>query len=342
MHSIFSLELIRSWPVELGIPCLRAGHKGPSERKEQVMEEKKQRTYTRLVKAERTSIERDLDGCVSARSTARDLGRSPASVVDKAKRNRTVTRGSGKGERVEDVPETVCPKLEAWPWVRNGCKLRRYHCSMKWACEYSAMRARALADNLLASVRRSVNAPEESFEDMMVKIRSDVARGPSPAQIVDGRADGFRVHPTTIYRWIAKGYGGTANAELRRQVGYKPRKQHTRPAPTFHGPARSYAAFLKLSEEKRARAAEMDCVIGRTRDPRCLLALFLRLCKVQVALLLAEKTSSAVAAALDMLERVLGKEVFQRLFGLILADNGIGFADTGALERSAFKGVART
>ena len=46
------------------------------------------------------------------------------------------------------------------------------------------------------------------------------------------------------------------------------------------------------------------------------------------------KSSSAVAAALDMLEQAIGKEVFRRLFGVILTDNGAEFADTEALERS--------
>lgn len=125
-------------------------------------------------------------------------------------------------------------------------------------------------------------------------------------------------------------------------MGYKPRKAHTDPKPTSHGPGRSHAAFLELSEERRAGAAEMDCVIGRARDSRYLLTLFLRPCKVQVALLLPEKAPSAVAAALDMLERALGKKAFQRLFGLVLADNGVEFADVKALERSAFEGASRT
>lgn len=67
------------------------------------------------------------------------------------------------------------------------------------------------------------------------------------------------------------------NAEPRRKVDRKPRK---RPAPaksTSHGPERSYKAFSALSEEERARAAEMDCVIGRSSDSQCVLTLCARL-----------------------------------------------------------------
>ena len=69
------------------------------------MAERKQKRYFRLDKAERASIERALDKNRSARSMARDLGRSPASITDEVKRNRTIAKGPGKGERVEDAPE---------------------------------------------------------------------------------------------------------------------------------------------------------------------------------------------------------------------------------------------
>lgn len=307
------------------------------------MSEQGQKKYYRMTKAERASIERKLDSRSSGRSIAKDLGRAPSAITEEIKRNRTVCKGPGKGERVDAIPEgqKACPKLETWPWVCNGCKLRRYHCSYKWRCEYSATRAQALADNLLASARRGVNVREERFEDMMAHIRSDVTRGLSPAQIVQGRADEFEVDPSTVYRWIAKGYGGMSNAELRRKVGYKPRKEHVEVKQTSHGKDRSYQAFCELDEDMRATACEMDTVIGRARDTQCILTLYLRSCGMQVALLLPSKSSSAVAAALDMLEHTIGKEVFLRLFGLLLTDNGVEFADTESLEHSASDEAAR-
>lgn len=56
------------------------------------MAERKQRQYFRFDRAERASIERALDKNRSARSMARDLGRSPASITDEVKRNRTVAK----------------------------------------------------------------------------------------------------------------------------------------------------------------------------------------------------------------------------------------------------------
>lgn len=119
------------------------------------MQGKKQRErYRRLDRAERAAIQSGLDKGRSCRQMARDLGRSPSTVADEVARNRTVSKGPGKGERVRDAPEDACPKLLSWPRCCNGCRNLRYRsCSRRWRCEYSAARAQALAD---AELRESM------------------------------------------------------------------------------------------------------------------------------------------------------------------------------------------
>lgn len=304
------------------------------------MSEKRQRLYRRLDRAERAAIERGLDKNRSAREMARDLGRSQSSVADEVRRNRTVSRGPGKGGRVTEVPEGACPRLGRWPHVCNGCNKRRYHCSMPFRCEYSAARAQLLADGELSASRRGVDRSEEEFEAIAAKIRADLARGLSPAQISAARAGEFRAAPSTIYRWIERGYAGMSNMDLRRKVGYKKRRKSAPGRPTPHGPERSFAAFSALPEGEREAACEMDCVIGRAADRQCVLTIYLRCCRVQICLLLPEKSSSAVAAALDVLETAVGKGAFQRMFGLVLTDNGAEFSDWGSIERSCLPGRA--
>lgn len=77
------------------------------------MPEKGQRRYRRLDRAERAAIERGLDKGRSAREMTRDPGRSPSSVAEEVGRNRTASRGPGKGERVAQVPGTACRRLLA-------------------------------------------------------------------------------------------------------------------------------------------------------------------------------------------------------------------------------------
>ncbi|MFR7732377.1 MAG: hypothetical protein ACLU7D_02855 [Collinsella sp.] len=115
--------------------------------------------------------------------------------------------------------------------------------------------------------------------------------------------------PSTIYRWVAAGYDGMTNMELRRKVGYRPRKRAAGRAATRHSARRSYAAFLALGEDACAAAWEMDTVEGAREDSACLLTLLHRPSRLQLALPLAEKTAGRVAAALGDIREVLGADV---------------------------------
>ena len=132
------------------------------------------------------------------------------------------------------MPEGACARLRGWPHVCNGRDKRRYRCSMPFRREYSAARAQLLADGELSAARRGVDRTEEEFESIAAKIRADLARGLSPAQIADARSSEFRAAPSTIYRWIERGYAGMSNMDLRRKVGYRPRRRAA-PAPSAPG-----------------------------------------------------------------------------------------------------------
>lgn len=302
----------------------------------------KQKKYYRIDRAERISIERALDKKESARSIARSLLRSQSNITDEVKRNRVVTKGPGKDKKVETLPEDVCPKLLSWPYVCNGCKYRRYYCSYKFRCEYRAFRAQAFSKHALHHSRRGINKTEQDFGLIISLIRNDLARGLSPEQICMIRTSEVGVSPSTIRRWITLGYAGMSNLDLRRQVGYKPRKSHTEPKPTKHGPACSYAAFLELPEEDRLSCCEMDTVLGSKGDSQCILTLYCRPLKLQICLLLADKSQTSVVRVLDMLENCIGKELFKRLFGIILTDNGSEFANYELIERSVFGSAPRS
>ena len=304
------------------------------------MGKKKQKRYRRLDRAERAAIQSGLDKGRSCRQMARDLGRSPSTVADEVARNRTVAKGPGRGERVRGVADDACPKLLSWPRCCNGCRHLRYRCSRRWRCEYSAARAQALADAELRESRIGVDMDEAGFEYAMGLIRCDVARGLSPQQIALARAGQVKASPSTIYRWISRGYAGMCDLDLRRKCGYKPRSHARPPKATSHGEARSYTAFTSLPEEGRAAACEMDTVEGLKHDRQCLLTLYSRPFRFQLALPMPEKTGEAVQARLDELEKAAPR-AFARLFSLVLTDNGAEFADCAGIERSALDPSAK-
>lgn len=296
--------------------------------------------YFRIDKRERKTIEHGLDKGDSCRSMARDLGRSASTVHDEVVRNRVVTKGPGKGDNVVGTDGTqageakLCPKLLSWPYCCNGCRYRRYHCTYRWRCEYVASSAQEFAEEDMVEPRRGVDMDRERFELAVSLIRSDLARGLSPQQIAEARAGQVGVSASTIYRWIDEGYGGMSNAELRRKMRYKPRRKGKAKKATPHGEERSYQAFLALPDGERARACEMDTVVGKATDSQCLLTLMSRACRVQLPLLMGSKTKAATVAKLDEVERAIGLEAFRSLLGLVLTDNGSEFEDAEGIERS--------
>lgn len=262
-------------------------------------------SYYRLDKRERKAIEHGLDKGVSCRSMATDLGRSSSTIHDEVVRNRVVTKGPGKGDNVTGTDGSqagdlrVCPRLLRWPFCCNGCKYRRYHCTNKWRCEYLASDAQAFAEEDLVEPRKGVDMDREHFELAVSLIRHDLKRGLSPQQIADARAEQVGVSKSTTCRWVEEGYGGTGNAELRRKVGYKPRRKEKPRKSTHHGEERSYRAFLELPEAERVLACEMDTVAGKPTDSQCLLTLLSRACRARLPLPVPEKTKDATVAKLD-------------------------------------------
>ena len=299
------------------------------------------RSYGRLTRHERNAIERMLDRNRSAREIAAELGRSPSTVTREVAAHRYVTAPRSRyGEPAPEDLSGACPRLAVWPRCCNGCSHRRgYGCSRKPRVFYSARRAQEAADAELSSSRSGIDETEEGAAAKLAAIRGGLARGLSPQQIA---ATTPGLSASTVYRWVDAGYDGMTNMELRRKVGYRPRKRAAGRAATRHSARRSYAAFLALGEDACAAAWEMDTVEGAREDSACLLTLLHRPSRLQLALPLGGKTAGCVAAALEGVRAVLGADGARRVFRAVLTDNGAEFADEGAIAALLGEGPGET
>lgn len=190
------------------------------------MSQRRQRLYRRLDRAERAAIERGLDKNRPARAMARDLGRSQSSVADEVRRNRTVTRGPGQGvegrvgARGAPAPGSAAGRTSATAATSAATTAR---------CRSAASTPRPAPScwptascpppgaGWTARRRSSSPSPPRSGPTWPAACR--------PAQIADARSSEFRAAPSTIYRWIERGYAGMSNMDLRRKVGYRPRRR---------------------------------------------------------------------------------------------------------------------
>ena len=198
------------------------------------------------------------------------------------------------------------------------------------------------ADSVLVSSRRGIDADEPAAAARLEAIRGCLRRGLSPEQMAARNGGPVDLSPSTIYRWVSAGYDGMTNMELRRKVGYRPRRRAAGRAATRHSARRSHAAFLALGEDACAAAWEMDTVEGAREDSACLLTLLHRPSRLQLALPLEEKTAGCVADALKGVRAVLGADGARRVFRAVLTDNGAEFSDEGAIAALIGEGPGET
>jgi len=84
------------------------------------------RSYGRLTRHERNTVERMLDRNRSAREIAAELGRSPSTVTREVAAHRYVTAPRSRyGEPAPAGLSGACPRLSSWPRCCNGCSHRR-------------------------------------------------------------------------------------------------------------------------------------------------------------------------------------------------------------------------
>ena len=207
---------------------------------------------------------------------------------------------------------------------------------------YEARAAQLCADSVLVSSRRGIDADEPAAAAALALIRDGLGRGLSPEQLSARNGGPVDLSPSTICRWVAAGYDGMTNMELRRKVGYRPRRRAPAASATRHSPRRSHAAFLGLGEDACAAAWEMDTVEGAREDSACLLTLLHRPSRLQLALPLAAKDAESVAAALGGVRSVLGAGGTRRVFRAVLTDNGAEFSDEGAIAALIGEGPGET
>ena len=291
-----------------------------------------ERSYARLTRHERQAIARMLDRAMSCREIAAELGRAPSTVANEVARHRFVTAPrSLAGEPAPADLSGACERLRAWPRCCNGCRAARIRsCTMRPRVRYDARMAQRAADGELRESRRGVDETEGSVATKLDAIREGLRRGLSPAQIAATRPD-LGLSASTVYRWVDAGYAEMTNMELRRKVGYRPRSRKAPRSAPRHSARRSHGEFMRLAEDDRASAWEMDTVEGRKGDSARLLTLYHRPTSFQLAVPVADGTCEAAKDGLRLVRAALGADGVRRVLRLVLTDNGGEFADEAGI-----------
>lgn len=232
----------------------------------------------------------------------------------------------------QNFEKEICSKLSKPPYVCNGCPDR-----LKCTLEKRYYNART-ADNeyrkLLSESREGFNFTEEEFLTIDSIASESIDRGISVYNIVRKNKDILLCSESTLYRLIHSGSLKARTIDLPRAVKFKPRKGKKKQLKVDRKctEGRTYADYLSFIEgNPDTLVTQIDSVVG-SKGGKVLLTMMIPSCNFMLAFLRDNNTSQSVTDIFDWLYETLDKDMYEKLFSVILTDNGTEFSNPKAIE----------
>lgn len=321
--------------------------------------------------SDRIAIEAGICKGDSFKKIAELLRRHPSTIAHEVKKNRTFIKGTypgGKDCRFAKKCQTTnlcvsdtyachskcmyckgidcrkicskymsvaCHKFDTAPYVCNTCPVKRTCNKDKYI--YSAKYAEAAVSRRRSESRRGFRISNEQLEEMDELITRLVQKGQPLTHIYSEHENELPIGLRSLYNYIDSGLLTVKNIDLRRKTGYRRRKGKKQPALGFKNQSfregRTYEDYEKNHQFfSDADVVEMDTVKGRREKGKRLLTMIFRKNSIMLLFLMPDGTADSVRRVFDNLEMSLGTECFNRLFRVILTDNGSEFKRPEDLE----------
>jgi IS30 family transposase len=320
--------------------------------------------YKHLCLQDRIDIQINLDKGFNFREIALEIGKD-ASTISKEVRRHLYQRETGtgglaynpcakaKGCRIQHacartcykfchicgkcvkyckqfVPH-VCKRLVNPPYCCNGCP-RVKKCYGTKMFYVAASAHRDYKEHLKETRKGFLIAEAEAIRINNVLVPL-IKKGHSIHHICVNHKDELMLSEKTMYTYIDGGLFNVRNIDLPRKVRYRQRKKPVefkvdrkcRIGRTYE----DYITFLKDNNEPAV--AQMDTVKGNISGKVLLTIHFVNV-GFMLAFLREANTARSVTDIFDELYSKLGRELFMRLFPVILTDNGSEFSNPTKIE----------
>lgn len=232
-----------------------------------------------------------------------------------------------------DYAPKSCATLRRFPHVCNGCESATICGLMRY--KYKAKVADANYKDILTTTRQGVDITPSELKQLDGLISPLILRGQSIAHVYENHKAEITCTARTLYNYVNQQILRVRNIDLPRKVRYKPRKKKkdTMSKDQKYKEGRRFTDFLSFTAENpETSVVEMDTVHGG-RGGKVLLTMFFRNCALMIAFVMESCTQACVKSIFDTLCKALGSENFQKLFSIILTDNGSEFKAPTELEQ---------
>lgn len=344
---------------------LTQGKRNPHDRDMIVMK------YTHFTLEEREVVESLLNEKKNFKEIARVIGKSPSGVAKEIHKHIVLRRSSLPGrnynncdkrftcsrERIcmvcsasrkyklcrrcsmcnsncKEYEPAVCRRHIKPPYVCNGCG-KRGECTLEKHL-YIAQEADRAYRTKLSESRSGSAYTEEELKRLDEIISPLIKQKQSPHHIWSNNKDTLMVSERTIYNLIDARLISAMNLDLPRKMRFKARKtKKTFKVDKSCRIGRDFACFNAYMEEHPDSAVvQLDSVEGK-KGGKVLLTVHFVKCEMMLAILRDANDSKSVTDFFLGLFEKLGTATFQRLFPILLADNGSEFSNPAAIEFDA-------
>lgn len=231
-----------------------------------------------------------------------------------------------------DYKKEVCPLLSKPPYVCNGCT-KRNECTLEKHL-YDARSAQKEYEELRSESRSGYNLTEKELKQLNSVMSPLLKNGQSIHHILTNNPDKILRCEKTIYTYVDSGLFDCRNVDMPRKVRFRPRKKKSVELKVDKAcrMGRTYDDYIKFREEHpELPVVELDSVEG-IKGGAVLLTIHFVLQRFQLAYKRKANDSQSVIDIFNSLYDLLGKELYMKLFPILLADNGTEFSNPEALE----------
>ena len=249
----------------------------------------------------------------------------------------TVSREIKKRRITEKGIYKECEKIKRFPYVCNGCS-NKSRCRKK-KYYYNYAKAQEHYNYILKYSRTGIDMSLDELYYWDEYFKEHLKNKNQPiTHIFKNIENTFPKSMPTFYRYIHDGYFPSLNDEmLARAYSYKPRKRTgEEPKIRIDNSIRkgrtleNMKAYLEL--HPNANIVEMDTVIGKQEDKKCIMTLYFRNSKLMLMFLIDKYKTKAVSDIFKSLRKQLGYDSFKKMFEIILTDNGWEFSKPNDIE----------
>ena len=234
----------------------------------------------------------------------------------------------------KDYKVELCKKIVSAPYVCNGCPKARGCKNVKFY--YSARNAHNMYLEELTKSRMGMNMSLEELARVNDLVHDRIiSKKQSPYHIFASLEEHLNMSIATFYRLVHAGLLETKKYHLPTVLRYRQRKKKIKlePKTQKYKEGRTYEDFKRhLALTLPSDVAQMDTVLGKKIESYALLTFVFEKSNFLLAIKIERNTALSVRNVLRSLQRKLGIELYSKLFGTILTDNGSEFKVPESIE----------